>query len=95
MANGYLIACESGADPVPLAHGLVGNGVMCARINTVVDPMILVPPDELLNQDSQNSLLSREDFNVLSAWILAIMITAMGLRLVLKTLNIGEKTNEK
>ncbi|MFO1390465.1 hypothetical protein [Cellvibrio sp.] len=54
-----------------------------------------VTEEELLNQALANHLLSRDDFNQLSAWILAIMIAAMGLRLILKTLNIGEKPNEK
>jgi len=56
---------------------------------------VVMTQEELLSQGSQNSFLSREDFNILSSSILAILIVAMGLRLVLKTLNIGDKTNEK
>lgn len=56
---------------------------------------VFLTEQELLSQASQNQLLSREDFNILSASILAIMIVAMGLRLVLKTLNIGVNSNEK
>lgn len=51
--------------------------------------------EELLNQALSNHLLSRDDFNTLSAWILAIMVAAMGLRFVLKTFHIGDRTNEK
>jgi hypothetical protein len=56
---------------------------------------VVVTEQELLNQAPQNSLISREDFNVLSAWILTILIAAMGLRVVLKTLNIGARQHEK
>lgn len=50
-----------------------------------------VTHEELLNQALSNHLLSSDDFKILSASILAIMIAAMGLRLLLKTLSIGDK----
>lgn len=56
---------------------------------------VVVTEQELLNQALSSHLLSSEDFKILSASILAIMIVAMGLRLVLKTLNIGVNSNEK
>ncbi len=61
----------------------------------ICENWVVVTEQELLNQALSNHLLSQDDFNILSASILAIMIVAMGLRLVLKTLNIGVNSNEK
>lgn len=84
------IGCEGQLTPV---HTEFGDGV--PHVLGCTSGWIVVTEQELLSRSSQNQLLSRDDFNVLSASILAIMIVAMGLRLVLKTLNIGEKSNEK
>lgn len=48
-----------------------------------------------LSVTASPQLLNRDDFNILSASVLAILIVAMGLRFVLKTLNIGVNSNEK
>lgn len=73
------------------------NGDLTIDLNgqAVCDNWVVVTEQELLNQALSNHLLSSEDFNILSASILAIMLVAMGLRVVLKTLNIGVNSNEK
>lgn len=83
------IGCDGFLIPASMAGDYVDAAPACSS------GWVVITEQELLARSSQNQLLSREDFNILSAAILAIMIVAMGLRLVLKTLNIGGKSNEK
>lgn len=45
MAQGFLIACQSGAVPVATTS-LAGNSLMCPKINNVADPMVIVEPTD-------------------------------------------------
>ncbi len=83
------IACDGDLVQAKAGPTNVSGVLSCTSSWTVVTE------EELLNQALSNHLLSRDDFNTLSAWILAIMVAAMGLRMVLKTFHIGEKTIEK
>lgn len=46
MAQGYLIACASGADPQPVANGLGMMSLLCYKQNGVQDPMIFIKPTD-------------------------------------------------
>lgn len=87
MAN--LIVCQGDVTEAVISGRSAPGVPQCSN------GWVVMTQEELLGQASQSSVLSREDFNTLSAWILTILIAAMGLRIVLKTLDIGGKSNEK